>query len=79
MITKEELLSLMETASKAEGTTMPLYTKHINSTLFLSRFDEEEKERIQKILLRLNSESTDHAKIFKQLINQIKNGSADVY
>ncbi|MFA5238427.1 MAG: hypothetical protein WC476_01790 [Phycisphaerae bacterium] len=79
MITKEKLLDSVKTASKTEESAIPLYTEHINSALFLSGFEEDKKQRIQKILQRLNKDSNRHAKTLRQLIRQIESEDKDVY
>lgn len=79
MVTKEELLVLLETALKTEEAAIPLYTEHINSTLFLSGFDKDKKERIRQILQTLYKGSSGHARIYQRLIHQIENGDKDVY
>lgn len=78
-MTKQELLNLLQEAVKTEESAIPLYTKHISSTLFLSGFDEGAKERIRQILEKLYRESTGHSKIYKKLIDRIQGENQDVY
>jgi len=41
-MTKEKLLNLLDESLKAEEIALPLYTRHLSSTLFLSDFDTDE-------------------------------------
>jgi len=79
MVTKQELLNILNESLKTEESYLPLYTQHITSTLFLSNFTLDQQSRIQEILARLNSESTMHAQIFKKLIQVIQKRKKDVY
>lgn len=79
MITKEALVGLLEEAYKTEESAIPLYTKHIGSTLFLSGLEEEKQQRIRQILNRLECESENHSRKFQYLINQVKKRAKDVY
>lgn len=78
-MTKNELLEALQEALKTEESAMPLYTKHIDSTLFLSGFDLAEQEQIGRILHTLNVESTHHGMALQLLINKIKSEDKDVY
>ncbi len=79
MITKEILVNELKEALKTEESVIPLYTKHVSSTLFLADMEEEKVSRIKEILDVLNSDSREHAKTFKNLINKIEGETKDVY
>ncbi len=79
MITKEKLVNELKEALKTEESAIPLYTKHISSTLFLADMEEQKVSRIKEILDILNSDSREHAKKFKDLINKIEGETKDVY
>lgn len=79
MLKKEELLELLKDALKTEDSAIPLYTKHITSTLFLSGMDKQKTKRMREILAIFNVESTKHATMFKNLIKRIEEDSKDVY
>jgi len=79
MATKKELIGFLEEVLKTEEKAIPLYTRHIGSTLFLSRFDETQRTRIQTILETLKEESQKHAEIFGRLVDKIKREPRDVY
>ncbi len=79
MLTKENLVNELKEALKTEDSAIPLYTKHISSTLFLADMEEETISRIKEILGILNSDSSKHARMFKSLINKIEGETKDVY
>ena len=79
MITKEKLVNELKEALKTEESAIPLYTKHVSSTLFLADKEEEKISKIKEILDVLNSDSSKHAKVFKGLINKIEREAKDVY
>ena len=79
MITKEKLVSLLEEERNTEESAIPLYSRHISSTLFLSGFSDESCSRIKEILNELASESKVHSDIIGQLIEHVKSGVKDVY
>ena len=79
MITKEQLLNELNEALKTEESAIPLYTKHVSSTLFLADMEKEKVSRIKEILGILNSDSQKHAEMFKSLINRIEGDAKDVY
>lgn len=78
-MTKEKLLNLLGESLKAEESAMPLYTKHLGSTLFLSDFGADEQQRIKGILERLEDESKGHRRALQSLIGRIEKGVKDVY
>jgi len=79
MITKEKLVNELNEALKTEESAIPLYTKHVSSTLFLADMEKEKVFRIKEILDVLNSDSRKHAETFNGLINKIEGGDKDVY
>lgn len=79
MLTKEKLLVELNEALKTEESAIPLYTKHVSSTLFLADMEDEDISRIKEILDILNYDSRKHARIFKSLINKIEGDTKDVY
>ncbi|MFA6186781.1 MAG: hypothetical protein WC770_06180 [Phycisphaerae bacterium] len=78
-MTKEKLLNLLEESLKAEENALPLYTKHLSSTLFLSDFDTDEQRHIMRILKILEDESKGHRHTLLCLIDKIKEDDKDVY
>ena len=78
-MTKQKLLNSMQEALKTEESAIPLYTKHIGSTLFLSGFGEDAQKQIRQILNRLRRESMEHGEIYKRLIDTVEKEEKDVY
>ncbi len=78
-MTKQELLDALNECFKTEESAIPLYSKHINSTLFLSDFSDQEKKEVSSVLKMLLDESSMHAKLFKGLIKKVKESDQDVY
>ncbi|MBN1787662.1 MAG: hypothetical protein JW806_04640 [Sedimentisphaerales bacterium] len=78
-MTKEKLINLLEEAAKTEESALPLYTRHLSSTLFLSDFDTNEQQRISQILQILENESKGHQRTLLSLIDKIKEDNKDVY
>ncbi|MDD5464779.1 MAG: hypothetical protein PHP73_00285 [Candidatus Omnitrophica bacterium] len=79
MIKKEELLKFLKEAEVLEEKSIPVYTKHLDSTLFLSGFSKEEQEELKKVLLILKKGSEEHREIYEDLINKIRESAKDVY
>ena len=79
MITKEKLMDSLNEALKTEESAIPLYSKHIGSTLFFSPFEEDKRKRIEQILNILTHDSQRHARVIEDLIDKLKNEDKDVY
>ena len=79
MATKQELVNLLEEGLKTEEAVIPLYAKHINSTMFFAPFDEKATEKIKQILNTLKDQSQEHARIYAQLVAKIKSEDENVY
>jgi rubrerythrin len=79
MIKKEDLLASLKESLNTEERAIPIYTRHLNSTLFLSGFSKDLQEKIKNTLLTLKSESQRHEQIFKALIERLERSQKDVY
>ena len=79
MLSKQELINMLEESLKTEESAIPLYTKHISSTIFLSDIPKDKKVRMYDILQTLNMQSSGHAIAFKQMINDIEGDDRNVY
>jgi hypothetical protein len=77
-MTKGKLLNLLDESLKTES-ALPLYAKHLRSTLFLSDFDADEQRRVMRILQALENESKGHRVALQSLIGRIEKGVKDVY
>ena len=78
-MTKEELLVMLQRGLDEEERAIPLYTKHIGTTLFLSGFKPEAQVRIKELLMLLKKESESHAKVYNGLLASVKGAQQDVY
>ncbi|MFA7255529.1 MAG: hypothetical protein WC133_05480 [Candidatus Omnitrophota bacterium] len=78
-MTKEELLVMLRRGLNEEEKAIPLYTKHLGATLFLSGFKPELQVRVKELLLLLKKESESHAKVYGELIASVKEARQDVY
>jgi hypothetical protein len=79
MATKEELLQYIDEGIRMEEGVIPMYTKHITSTLFLSGFKDKTRDEVEAILTRLGEDSTKHRKALELLRQEIEESEDDVY
>jgi len=78
-VTKEELARNLQLCIKTEESAIPVYTKHISDTFFVSLFSQEEKEAAVNILKMLSRDSEGHAALFKALYSRVQESDKDVY
>jgi rubrerythrin len=78
-VKKEDLIGSLREGLNAEERAIPIYTRHLQNTLFLSGLDKDFSEKIRNTLLRLAEESIQHERIFKALIKHIEGSAKDVY
>lgn len=57
---KEEILKKIDEAIITEEKAIPIYAKHLESTLFWSDMLEEYAEKIKKLFQKLKKESLGH-------------------
>ena len=76
---KARLLTLLEEAIKIEESVIPLYSRHITNTLFLSGLQPPEADAIKKILNRLHDDSQNHRRMFTSLLKHVRESQTDVY
>jgi rubrerythrin len=79
MIKKDDLLASLKESLNTEERAIPIYTRHLNSTLFFSGFSKELQKKIKDTLLTLKSESQRHEQVFKALIEKVEKSQKDVY
>ncbi len=79
MASKEEVIRILEEAVKIEESVVPLYSRHISSTLFLSGFEEQIQARISGILNRLLKDSKRHEKMYEDQLRKVKGSEQNVY
>lgn len=78
-MTKEELLSRLQLCINTEESAVPVYTKHISNTFFLSEFSAAEKHTVVDILKMLSRDSEGHAAIYRSLVKEVEGSNKDVY
>lgn len=78
-MTKNELIATLKKLRNVEELAIPIYTQHLNSTFFLSGFEQDTERKIKETLLVLAKESEGHARIFKGLIKKIQESNQNVY
>ncbi len=76
---KEEFIKMLEEGIKIEENLIPLYSKHITNTLFLSGFTGEKQTRIKRVLTILKNESEIHRRIYHKLLENARKEEKDVY
>ena len=76
---KHEVLRNLEEGLKIEESAIPIYVRHINSTLFLSGFNKHDSSRIKEILESLARETEKHKRIFSRLREMVEASEQDVY
>lgn len=78
-MTKDELISKLKQLHNEEELAIPIYTKHLESTFFLSRIKPKDQEEIKEILLTLAMESEVHARMFEAAIKKVQESERNVY
>jgi rubrerythrin len=79
MINRDNLIASLKKSLDAEERAVPIYSKHLNSTLFFSGLDKDFQERIKGLLSILAKESIRHEQVLRTLIKKIERSSKDVY
>lgn len=79
MVSKEEAIKMLEEGLKIEEEVIPIYSRHINKTMFLSGLERSDQEKVRSILDRLLVDSVKHQGIFKGLLEKVKGSGQDVY
>lgn len=78
-MTKEELIFQLQKLCDEEEHAIPIYTKHLDSTFFLSGFKPKVQKEIRELLLTLALESEVHARMFEGMIKMIQESERNVY
>ncbi len=79
MMTKSELIARFKKLHNEEELAIPIYTKHLENTFFLSHLKPEVRKDIEEKLLTLAMESEVHARMFEAVIKRIQESKRDVY
>jgi rubrerythrin len=78
-MTKNELIVRLRKLHNEEELAIPIYTKHLESTFFLSHIKPEARKEIDGMLLTLAMESEVHARMFEAMIKKVQELERDVY
>lgn len=79
MIKKDDLIAQLKQLRSEEELAIPIYSKHLESTFFLSHIKPAAQEEIKSMLLTLALESEVHARMFEALIKKVEGSKQDVY
>jgi len=79
MIKKKELLDLMHKSKRIEELSIPIYSKHIESTLFFSGLSEDSKKQVKEYLTILREGSERHKMMLENLRKIIEKSDKDVF
>ncbi len=79
MATRQELIDLLERAALLEESVIPIYSKHVENSLFLSGFNEGARQRIATILKKLALDSSRHKQTMDGLLKKVKEADVHVY
>jgi len=78
-MTKQELLSRLKEALLTEEISMPVYAKHLPSTLFWSGLSQKDIARIKAGLRMLSGDSDGHRATLEALIKKVTEAEQDVF
>lgn len=76
---RDELIRKIDEGIEREEETIPIYSKHIQSSLFLGGFEEGKRDKVAKGLDELRRGSESHKAILTNLKERIKKEDKDVY
>ncbi|MGM0442210.1 MAG: hypothetical protein ACQEQC_07310 [Elusimicrobiota bacterium] len=71
---KKDILKKIDEAIITEEKAVPIYAKHLESTLFWSDMPEEYRERIKKLFEKLKEESLGHKGKLEYIKKKIQEG-----
>lgn len=74
---KERMLKAIDEAIHQEEIIIPIYTSHLESTIFLSGMTSENRKEILDGLRNLADESLGHARALKRIKEKIEKGVYD--
>lgn len=77
MISKRLLLQFLRKAMDAEEKAIPIYMKHLETTVFWAGMEKDATEFTKKEFMRFAKESSVHKKIVGELIERIEKDPRD--
>lgn len=72
---KEKIIEILNRALVGEEKAIPIYNRHLSSSIFWTGIAEEKSERIKEILEQLINDSRRHKIMVEGLINKLKEGA----
>jgi rubrerythrin len=69
---KDAIIEILNKALTGEEKAVPIYNKHLSSSLFWTGIEKEKSERIKKILKKLANDSSRHKTTVEGLISKLK-------
>lgn len=79
MITKEDLLKELKEALIAEEQSIPVYMKHLNSSIFWTGWEDGILTKAKTVFTHLAQESTRHKVMVANLIGHINEDKKDAF
>ena len=79
MITKERLLQNIEEGIRTEESAIPIYMKHISTSLDWFGFRDEDRYHIEENLKKMAEESSAHKNILENIRDSIIKEGRDVF
>lgn len=70
-----KIIEILKKALMAEEKAIPIYNKHLSSSLFWTGIERGKSKRIKEILELLASDSMRHKAAVEALIERLKEGS----
>ena len=79
MMSKKELLAILEKARLAEERSIPIYTRHLSSAVFWTGMKKENVDKIKETLRVLAEDSERHKKMVEYLIELADTEEKDAF
>ncbi len=79
MISREDLLKKLKEALVTEEQSIPIYTKHLDSAVFWTGWDEETTKKAKNTFRNLADESKRHKILIENLIERIKKDKRNAF
>jgi hypothetical protein len=78
-VDKARATKLLKEFLMIEELIIPLYSKHVDNSLFLSGIKKDNLSKVQGILDALRTDSMRHKQILEGLISSVERSGKDVY
>ena len=78
-MTRTEFIAFLEESIRIEEFVIPIYARHIESTLFFAGFAQDKGEKVRGILRELGVDSERHRRALEDLLATVRQADKDVY